>query len=127
MNIIEVESDLLNTETFATIFYDDSKEFDSLLEFGRCCTLQRDENYGNDLYIEPNGDLEYTPRNVTEKEFWYDCYIKEYLKENLNENFGLMTCGLSEIICFWNQWNNKFYVIKTENGEFYGLSWGTTA
>ncbi len=123
MIIIEVDSNSLTTETFATIFHDDTKEFESLLEFGKWCTLQRNEEYGNDLYIEPNGDLKYTPENTYEKDFWYDCYIKEYLTERLS----LMEYGLSEIICFWSQWNNKFYVVKTMNGDFYGLSWGTTA
>ncbi len=127
MVVKELFSDTLDTpsswETFATMFFDDKNEFDNLDDFGKYCTTLRDEVDGC-LFVEPWKQDTFESRVSTVDEFWkYSSDIQKYMEDKLM----LKPSDIVEVICYWREWNNSFFVIRTKEDLFYGINVGTTA
>ena len=124
MNITELSHEELSTidiESCAIIFSSRTAEYNNLWDFGDECIKQKDVD-GEPL-ISPWKDADYPVRELTGDGFWNSCNITEYLEANTVIRRGRIT----KAICFWEEWNSKFHALELDNGQFYGISWWTTA
>ena len=107
-------------EACAILFSAAKDEFANLLDFGIACANTNGED--GCLLIEPWEEKDYEAHEIPESVFWQECLIQDYLTTKT----ALKKGNCKNVICFWEEWNNSFFVIEVEN-EYIGVEWWTTA